>query len=52
MALGTMSKDKVSVDLMSRKGSSLTDGTYHVLTKFRGKEVCWSPSEKGSGPIC
>lgn len=41
MVLGTMSKVKVLVDLVSGKGSFLTDGTYHVFMRFRGKEVCW-----------
>lgn len=44
MVLGTTSKVKVLVDLVSGKGSFLTDGTYFVLLEFRGKEVCWSPS--------
>ena len=44
MVLGTESKVKVLVDLVSGKDSLLTDGTHHVLMKLRGKEVCWSLS--------
>lgn len=44
MVLGTMSKVKVLVDMVSGRGSFLTVGTYHVLMKFRGKEVGWSLS--------
>lgn len=44
MVLGTMSMVKVLVDMVSGRGSFLTVGTYHVLMKFRGKEVGWSLS--------